>query len=173
MGHHGKVMENGLPSEAVVSVARPGGFVYDLVDSRPVPARTQGDKLTWTAALGPCDGRVYLVSSRPIEGVRLRAPDEVQRGGSAKCVVEVVDAQGRPLDAVVPLEVSIRDAEGRLAEFSGFYGAADGKVEIVLDVASNDPPGVWQIAARELASGRTAIAYLRVLGPEPWPPTMP
>ena len=71
----------------------------------------------------------------------------------------------------MPLEVEIRDAEGRAAEFSGFYAAVDGAVEITLDVASNDPPGIWQITARELASGRSAIAYLRVRGPEPWPPS--
>jgi hypothetical protein len=82
----------------------------------------------------------------------------------------VVDAEGRPLHAVVPLEVTIRDAEGRSAEFSGYYAAVDGKVEILLDVAPNDPFGIWQIAARELASGRTAVVHSRVLGPEPWPP---
>ncbi len=164
VGQHGKVMDNGLPSQAVVSVARPGGFVYDLVESRPVPAQTQDDKLTWSADLGPCDGCVYMVSPRPIEDVRVAAPEEVERGGRAECVVEVVDAEGGPLDAVVPLEVNIRDAEARLAEFSGFYAAVDGEVEIALDIATNDPPGIWQIAARELASNRTATAHFRVLG---------
>jgi len=71
----------------------------------------------------------------------------------------------------VPLEVDVRDAEGRQAEFSGFYAAVDGKVEITLDVAPNDPPGTWQITARELASGQSSVAYLRVRGPEPWPPS--
>ena len=40
VGQHGLVMENGLPSEAVLTVRRPGGTVYDLVDHRVVPATT-------------------------------------------------------------------------------------------------------------------------------------
>ncbi len=171
VGHHGKVMENGLPSDALLSVDRPDGFAYDLVEGRQMPLRKQNGKLTMNVLLGPCDGRVYMISSRPIGGLRIRAPDEVKRGGRASCLIEIVDPEGRPLDAIVPVEVSIRDAEGRLAEFSGYYGAADGKVEITLDIASNDPAGIWQIEARELASGRSAVRYMSVPTPEPWPPS--
>jgi hypothetical protein len=163
-------MENGLPSDATLSIARPAGFAYDLVDERPVPVEAKQGKLAMQVRLGPCDGRVYMISSRPIDRVTIEAPEKVERGKRASCVIRVVDAEGKPLDAVVPVEVTIRDAEARLAEFSGFYAAVDGVLRIDLDIASNDPPGVWQITARELASGQTAAGYLRVLGPEPWPP---
>jgi len=39
------------------------------------------------------------------------------------------DAQGRPLEAVVPLDVRIIDPEGRAAEFSGHYGAPGGELK--------------------------------------------
>jgi hypothetical protein len=169
VGQHGLVMENGLPSDAVLSIHRPDGFVYDLVDGRPLRVRKEQGKLSMDVHLGPCDGRVYMITSRPVEQVRLQVPETVERGSRASCVVDVVDAEGKPLDAVVPVEVHVRDAEGRLAEFSGYYGAADGRAEITLDIAPNDPFGVWQVEARELASGRSAVAYLRVRGPDPWP----
>ncbi len=170
VGHHGLVMENGLPSDAVISIARPGGFVYDLVESRQMPVRQQAGKLSINVHLGPCDGRMFMISSRPIEGLRIKAPEQVERGGRATCRIQVIGADAQPLNAVVPVELNVRDSEGRLAESSGFYGAADGKVEIALDIAPNDPVGIWQIEARELASGRKAIHDLRVRGPEPWPP---
>jgi uncharacterized protein YfaS (alpha-2-macroglobulin family) len=85
-------------------------------------------------------------------------------------VVQVVDADHRPVVAVVPVQVQVRDPEGRLAEFSGAYGAADGQLEMVLDIAANDPFGHWQIEVRELASGRTANGYFRVRSPSSWPP---
>ena len=171
VGHHGKVMENGLPSDAVLSVNRPGGFAYDLVEGRPMPVAAENDRLTMAVHLGPCDGRLVMISSRPIAGLSIQAPEQVERGGRASCSIRVVDLEGKTLDAVVPVEVDVRDAEGRQAEFSGFYAAVDGKVEIALDVAPNDPPGIWQITARELASGQSSVAYLRVRGPEPWPPS--
>jgi hypothetical protein len=170
VGQHGLVMENGLPSDTVVSIHRPAGFVYDLVHSRPVPARQDGGKLAVDLHLGPCDGGLYMVSERPVARVQIKAPDVVARGKQATCTIEVQDAEGRPLDAVVPLVVDIRDAEGRRAEFSGSYAAVDGKLALTLDIAPNDPSGIWQVEARELASGRTTVQTMRVLGPKDWPP---
>jgi hypothetical protein len=170
VGQHGLVMENGLASAATLSVGRPAGYVYDLLEHRPVPTRSEQGRLLTDVELGPCDGRLYMVTSRSVAQLRLVGPKEVQRGESLKLRIGVLDGTDHPLDAVVPIEVSIRDAEGRSAEFSGYYAALDGKQAITLDIAPNDTPGTWQIGVRELASGRSAVHYLRVLGPSPWPP---
>ena len=170
VGHHGRVMENGLPSDAMVAVRRPAGFVYDLVEHREVAVRQQKEHLMTEVALGPCDGRLYMVTSRPIQRVAIQGPEAIERGKSGKCRIAVLDAQDKPLDAVVPVEVTIRDAASGTAEFSGYYATADGTVEVPLDIAPNDPMGTWQVEARELASGRTAMHYVRVPGPTPWPP---
>lgn len=170
VGHHGIVMENGLPAESKVSVARPAGFVYDLKNHRAVASESSDGKIGFDSHLGPCDGNVYMIANRAIDSVLIEAPETVKRGDQASLVVRVVDAENKPIDAVVPLEITVWDAERRMAEYSGYYGAADGQAEITLDVAPNDPFGTWQIQARELASGRTAVGYFRVLAPEPWPP---
>jgi hypothetical protein len=171
VGQHAAVMESGLPTEAVLSIGRRAGYVYDLVESRLLSVRQQHPWLLADVQLGPCDGRLYMVTSRPIAQVRVEGPHEIARGQSATLSMAVADAAGQAVDAVVPLEVTIRDAEARLGEFSGYYAAVDGKLSIRLDVAANDVPGVWQIDARELASGRRAVHYLRVLGPKEWPPS--
>jgi hypothetical protein len=49
--------------------------------------------------------------------------------------------------------VEIRDAQQRPAEFSGYYGAKDGRVTLHLNLAANEAPGTWTITAKELASG--------------------
>lgn len=170
VGQHGLVMENGLPSDAVVTVRRGEGTVYDLLSHQEVSARAKDGALHWDVHLGPCDGWVYLVTPKPIAAVRVAVPPQVERGASAAALIEVVDAAGKPVGAVVPVEVAIRDPEGRLAEFSGSWAAMGGRLEIKLDVAPNDVPGVWQVTARELASGRAASGYFRVAGPQPWPP---
>lgn len=170
VGHHGIVMENGVPSQATVTVNRPAGYVYDLVAGRPVPARQQRDQLVWDVSLGPCEGAVYLVTPRAIQQCRITAPASTPRGTPARCTIEVLDDRGQPVEAVVPLEIRIYDAEARLAEFSGFYAATSGNTEVTLQIAPNDPPGTWQIQVRELASGQSAVHWVRVPGPEPWPP---
>jgi hypothetical protein len=170
VGHHGLVMENGLPSDTTLSILRDGAAVYDLVASRQVPARQDGNRLVWNAHLGPCDGGLYMVVPKPIDLLKLDVPDAANRGGQVVCRLAVVDAEGKPIEAVVPVRLTIRDAETRVAEHSGYHAAVDGKLAIPIDIAANGPPGIWQIEARELASGRTAVREFRVHGPKPWPP---
>ena len=86
--------------------------------------------------------------------------------------VVVIDSGGKPIDAVIPLQIRIEDAEGRVAERSGYWAAAGGKVVIRLDIAPNDVEGAWQVWARELASGKSAAAYFRVGEPPAEEPDM-
>jgi hypothetical protein len=170
VGQHSLVMENGIPSTARVSLGRADGTLYDLLESRAVPVRREGGRLTADMSLGPCDGRVYLVAPQPIAGLTLNVPEAAERGSQVKLSLEVLDAQRKPIEAVVPVVLTVRDAEGRAAEFSGAWAAIDGKLEVTLDIAANDPFGVWQIEARELASGQHAQRSLRIAAPAPWPP---
>jgi len=165
VGRHGIVMENGLPSKATLRLARAGGHVYDLVRSRALPSRQEGDHLCVDVELGPCDGKLLLVAPRPIEQVRVEAPPELARGQRGRIVVTVADAEGKAIDAVVPIELAIRDSEGRLAEFSGYHAAVAGRLDVPLEIAPNDCCGVWQVEVRERASGRCSTAYVRVPPP--------
>jgi hypothetical protein len=170
VGHHGLVMEQGRPSRATVRLARTKGNIYDLVQHQPVPANVIEDRLAADIRLGPCDGTVWLVTDQAIENVACRHRETVERGKSLPLTVEVQDGAGRPVEAVVPVEVTILDPEGREGEFSGWYAAEAGRLSIQLDIAANDPFGVWEIRVRELAAGCRATSAFEVPGPDPWPP---
>jgi len=170
VGHHGLVMENGLPSDATLSLCARDAAIYDLVESSPVSARREGDRLLWKVHLGPCDGGLFLIVPKPIHAATLSGPEQVDRGAKVVCQLKIVDAENKPIEAVIPVRLTIRDAETRVAEHSGYHAAVNGELAVTIDVAANDPVGIWQVEARELASGRTAIHEFRVRGPEPWPP---
>lgn len=76
--------------------------------------------------------------------------------------VTVSDVDGQPVDAMVPLHVQVMDPEGQAAEFSGYYGADDGRLQLTLDIAPNDRPGIWTVKATELAAGTSDELYVRV-----------
>ncbi|MBN1346686.1 MAG: LamG domain-containing protein [Phycisphaerae bacterium] len=162
VGQHGLVMENGLPTSTTVAIRRKAGYVYDLVDGGLLATVPKEDKIEVNVTLGPCDGAMWMVTPSPIAAVRVTAPQEVRQGGKVLCRVEVIDERGVPLEAVVPVEVCVRDSEGRAVEFSGYYGAAGGGLDIPLTIAPNDAPGMWQIEAVERASGQRATHYFRV-----------
>ncbi|MBL9151823.1 MAG: LamG domain-containing protein [Verrucomicrobiales bacterium] len=160
VGQHGLVMENGLPSSGhIILTDGAGRHAYDLVAGISVPIDGSG---RLPVALGPCDGRLFLILPRPIGGVTIESPDAAKAGASISLTVTVTDPDGKPQPAVIPLRLDIRDANGRLAEGSGYRATVDGRLTLTLDLAPNEDPGVWEITAQELASRRSAMVSLRV-----------
>src|SRR5690606_9957476 len=103
--------------------------------------------------LGPGAGHVFLVTQKPVGKLKIAAPADVHRGKNILVKVLLCDSNGEPLQAVVPLQVTIRDAQGRVADKSGFYGAPDGSLNIELNIAPNDVKGNWQIEVQENVTG--------------------
>lgn len=162
VGGHGLVMENGLPAAATITLARPGAHVYDLVEAREVPRTANADGPRFDVELEPGGGRIYLITEQPVAGVAVQGPESVGSGETVDLEITVADADGTPLDAIVPMLIDIRDPDGRQAEYSGYYGAKDGVLHVSLALAPNDTPGVWSIRAREGATGKQAWHFLRV-----------
>lgn len=163
VGHHGKVMEKGLPQSATIEIRRPTGHVYDLVRHQPVKTANEAGRLRLPIHLGPGGGTVLMISEKRVSRIRIEAPDEAQPGDSITIRVAVTDETQQPLDAVVPVQLEILDPEQKPAEFTGHYGARDGRLEVTLDLAGNDTPGPWTIRATELASGKTGQRQFTVI----------
>lgn len=163
VGGHGLVMEDGLPSDTVLQTGKKGDHAYDLVAHQEIPVTAaEGGGSSIALSLGPCEGRVIMMTDRPVEKLAVSAPEKVSLGGTATIEVAITDAEGKPIDAVVPVELRITDPEGAPAEPNGYYGAADGKLSISLDLAKNDRVGLWEIRVKEGASGKLSRTYLRV-----------
>lgn len=156
VGQHGLVMEEGLPNDATITIARKG-YVYDLVNHTRVRTVNAGDKMLFKAQYGPGEGRVFLISPVKLDDIDVDVKDKVDRGDKVRISI---DAEG--FKGVLPLEVRIYDTEGREAEFSGYYAAVKGKLTIDLNIAVNDVPGKWKIVVRDLASGEVETESFRV-----------
>lgn len=165
VGGYGKVMENGLPSETTVRLRRASGHVYDLVRRREVEkVRAADGHLEIPLELGPAEGRLLLVTERPVENIAIETSEkEAAPGEEVELSLRITDADGEAIDGVVPVDLRITDPEGVAAEGSGAYGADGGRLDLSLDLAINDRPGLWEIRATEGATGREARTYLRVL----------
>ena len=156
VGQYRKVMEKGIPLQATLTLRRPAGTVYDLLAGKAVAASVHEGALQIQAEFGPGEGRLYMITARPIAGVSIAGPDQAARSGTAVFGVTVTDAAGQPLDAVVPLRIDIADAQGKPAEHSGWHAAKAGQLTLKLDLAPNDTPGTWTVSVRDLAAGKTA-----------------
>ncbi|MGB0579698.1 MAG: LamG domain-containing protein, partial [Limisphaerales bacterium] len=162
VGQHGLVMENGLPSDARIQINRRQGHAYNLRTGQPVPTTGGNDSLIWPVNLGPAEGGLFMITPRPIDRLKLNGPESARRGESVKLSAVVADSSGEPVSAIVPIHLQIRDTTGRELEFSGHYGAKNGKLEVEIDIAPNDEIGLWEIIATELASRQSSRHYLRI-----------
>lgn len=162
VGHHGLVMEKGLPNAATLTVNRDQGHVYDLVARKAVSAAQTPKGLVIEQEFGPGDGHLLMITSKPVASILASGPEQAKRGDQVRLEIAVLDDAGQPLAAVVPVQLEILDPQNRPAEFSGYYGAKDGTLSINLDLAPNDLTGRWTISATELASGRTSECIFTV-----------
>ncbi len=162
VGQHGMVMEKGLPSQSQITLNNRTGFVYDIMNRREVKATRTNGNLQFAVDLGGGEGNLFVVTDKAAGALQVTAPANATRGGAAALAVQMNAADGQPLQAVVPLEVTIRDPQGRIAEKSGYYGAANGKLAISLELAANDLPGRWQVEVSERLRGQKATASFQV-----------
>ncbi len=162
VGQHKKVMEKGLPSQSRISLNRRNSFVYDLVNRKEVKTQNSNGQLQFDVSLDGGEGNLFLVTDQPAGNLQINSAPTAARGQKLPVTIQLNDNTGQPLQAVVPLEVTIRDPQGRVAEQSGYYGAADGKLILTLDIAANDVIGPWQIEVVERLRGQKSTQNFRV-----------
>lgn len=163
VGQHGLVMENGLPSKGMISVKSESANVYELTGTQfIVPKRGEGGFLNWPVELGPCDGKIFMVTPKPLLGMKVDMPETATTGNKVRIVAHITTTMEAPTKAVIPVRVDVQDASGRAAEGSGFYAAENGIVQLDLDIAPNEDPGTWEVRVKELASGMEAVKWIRV-----------
>jgi len=162
VGQHGIVQEKGLPSQSTVTLPGKTGFVYDLLNRKQVSATRSGNDLQFTVNLGAGEGTLFLVTPEAAGALKVTAPATATRGSNVPFTVQLNDSKGKPLAAVVPLEVRVRDPQGRASEIDGYYGAANGRLALTLSLASNDLPGKWQIEVSERLRGQKTTATFTV-----------
>jgi len=162
VGHHKRVMERGLPIESDIEVRRKKGHIYDLVQHQEVEAKRKKGHLFFHAAFRPGGGRLFMITSRPLRRLAMEMPEKAFLGESFSFEVRVTGPRDEIVDAVVPIHVEILDPEGRQAEGSGYYGAAQGQLSRQVDLASNDLTGEWTLRVTELAAGHTQLKRIPV-----------
>lgn len=158
VGAHKLVMEAGLPSQTTISWGRTDQVIYDLISQSRVPSKEKNGATVFEVNLNGGEGTLLLALEKPVENLTITSPDAVTRGTQGSITIDLKDGNGDEIPAVVPMEITVRDPKGNLAEQSGSYGAANGSLTLALDIASNDFPGEWKIEAKEGVSGKRSVA---------------
>ena len=162
VGQWKMVMEKGLPNNGSVTVRHPAGAAYDLVGHQPVRLTPVQGGVRFQVRLAPADGTVVLLLPRPIAGLQLLLDGPLHRGRPFTVKARILDDACNAVPAILPAELTIADADGRILPGSGFYAAENGELAVTIPVPSNLPPGTITCTFRDLASGKAATTTVEV-----------
>ena len=158
VGQWGRTMEKGLPFDGKVTLAgaaKATGAVYELSRGGKVAfEKTAGDVVV-PLSYETNDGRMLVFLPEEIGELKVDAPADVPAGGLVSVTVTVLGKSGKPVPAVLPVEVRLRDAHGQELDGAGYAAAEDGVCKLRIRTNLDDPEGEYCLVCRDRASGLT------------------
>ncbi len=141
---------------------------YDLLTEQPIDTSVQKDGRTSVA----CDltftpYRIFVSLPQAIAALRLEAPEAATLGTQALIKITPLDKAGHPINASIPLRISILDGAGKPVDtlYAAAVNACDSAVSLPLGFA----PGKWTISVDDLLSGHRVEASISVDKPQNLP----
>jgi hypothetical protein len=165
VGQWGKVMEKGLPCRGAVSVPKPVQAAYDLVKHCPVPLSPGPNGVMFELELAPGDGKLIMLAAKPIGSLLIDAPGTVTAGKEFHYSIRITDTDGQPFAALVPVELTLTDRQGRKLLAERFPVVKDGIFEGRMTLSVNLKTDKVRLNVRCLASGRTASCDIAAVSP--------
>ena len=154
LGQWGRIMEKGLANSGTVTINHSSKAAYDLVAHKAIPFQSTGNTTTYNVELAPGDGALVLLLDQVIGKVKVTQTMAV-RSQPYTLTIQVLDTTGKPVKAILPLEVKMADSAGNTLPRSGFYATdANGKLVIEDTAAVNMAAGKVTTTVRNLADGK-------------------
>ncbi len=163
VGRFNRVLERGIPTETTITLNQSEGVIYDIINGEMIETiKNQKNQIEIPLILGPGEGQILMITPKPVHKIMITNKNKVTKGNSLSSSIQILDNDDEPFPGVIPVYVSIIDPNGQEAEFSGYYGAAGGNIDLKLDLAPNDASGMWEIRVRDLASRKSGRSFFRV-----------
>jgi hypothetical protein len=156
VGQWGKIMEKGLPFKGEVFLrggAAKTAAVYELSRGGKAEFSKCGDDVAVKLDYDTNDGRLLAFLPEEIAKVRIDAPVEVAPGGDLTFEFKVFGRSGKPVAAVLPVEVRLYDSSSREIDGAGFAAAEGGVCRMTVPLNFDDAPGEYRLVCRDRASG--------------------
>ncbi|MBP5300946.1 MAG: hypothetical protein J6Y80_06035 [Victivallales bacterium] len=156
-------MEKGMPNSGTITVNRSALVCYDLVKHTAVPFGSQDGVTTIPVDYQTNDGKLLLLLDKPIASLQADIPEGIAANQPFAVRAVIVDPDGQPVEALIPVEITLADGQGKPLDGSGYGCAVDGKLEWTFTIPEGTAPGSeFTATVTELASGLAAKATVTV-----------
>ena len=159
IGQWRRVMEKGLPNAAQITVKTDAHAIYDPIEHKSVPFKRNGEFAEFSAEFPPAGGKMLVMLPEAIASVKVEvSTPQVARGGEYQIFATICDADNKVIDALLPVEVAVTDAQGKRLPGSGFYAMQNGRLVIREHAASNMATGKVRVNVLCQSSGKNGSA---------------
>ncbi|MDD3021614.1 MAG: hypothetical protein PHX61_11660 [Alphaproteobacteria bacterium] len=156
LGAWKRVMEKGLPNKGTVTVNRIAGAVYNAVEHTMAKFIVKDGKTEIFTEFKTTDGRLFVIMPEKIEKVTLSGSEILNKGVDNIFMITVNGASGKLLNAEIPLEITVKNADGDIVDGAGFVCAEKGSYKLNVIPGGNEKSGKWRIHVRDLLSNTKA-----------------
>lgn len=155
-GPYKKVMEKSVDNAGTITVRRADtAVIYDPVNHCEVPFEIKnGMTVIQTAFDGKSIGKLFLLLPEKIGRIELKLPSSAEKGETIQLRVSLETISGKPVESIHPIQIEVRDAEGKSTCDSTSAALENGVYSQSLTIPLNAAAGPWKIKAVDLASGK-------------------
>lgn len=148
------------------TITRPddGRIPFDVFGGRPLDVTRNGGQMTVNVELPKWEGMLILfLPALPAQLDVVGLPVETRPGLLVDLGVYVRDAQGKPLRAPLPLQLTVRDPQGQAnREYARRLLTADGEATHQFAFAGNDLRGAWTLEFEDVLTGLKTTRQVRL-----------
>lgn len=152
-----------VPVREEISVPGGEGVIYDLLEQKEVTTHTEGGRRFFEADFSAVEGRIYCMLPERIGRTELTTLPKVKKGTSLPVEVRVVGASGRPVNAALPVEITLSDAGGVVRERVFRAATADGLRESFA-VPLNESSAAYTVTVTDLLARKVASRQVAIKG---------
>ncbi len=134
------------------------GAVYDLVKHKKVPSKTKGNKTEIPVEFTINDGKILLLTDRPLGALPLSVPAKAKKGSAYELKVSSPDR-----DVMISVMVSIYAPNGAKMSDSATATLNNGLLKRQITVPFNAAEGAWRIVVTNFADGSEKQATINIV----------
>lgn len=155
VGKHKAILEKLVPQTVTVNVRQSDALVhvYDMLERKPLPTTKTGTGYTFRVELTELGGKIIAIYPAKPSRLETSALPSVTQGAKSAISVAITDAARKPLPGLQPVRVEVTDPKANPTEYTGFYCADNGRLQVPFHPAANDKTGKWKIQIEDLTAG--------------------
>ena len=155
-------MDKALPNKGEIFVRRKAGVVYELIRHRNEPFTVKNRMTSFHAEFQGNGGQIFVLMPEKLGKVILSLKKKsVDKGGKVALEGKVLYASGKPVSAMLPVYLEVRDAAGNLTGDTT-QSTLQGTFRKELVIPLNAPAGTWNVTLRETVSNKSVSAVFTV-----------